>query len=37
MSKVNKGDPLFIISTDKANIEILPPADGILAGIKDKN
>ncbi len=29
---VSKGDPLFIISTDKANIEIESPADGILAG-----
>ena len=33
---VNKGDPLFIISTDKANIEIESTADGILAGIKAK-
>ena len=33
---VNKGDPLFIISTDKANIEIESPADGILAGITAK-
>ena len=33
---VNKGDPLFIISTDKATIEIESPADGILAGVKAK-
>lgn len=33
---VNKGEPLFIISTDKANIEIESSADGILAGIKAK-
>jgi pyruvate dehydrogenase E2 component (dihydrolipoamide acetyltransferase) len=33
---VNKGDPLFIISTDKANIEIESPGDGILAGLKAK-
>ncbi len=31
---VNKGDPLFIISTDKANIEIESPGDGVLAGLK---
>jgi len=30
---VEKGDPLFIVLTDKANIEIEAPADGILAGI----
>ncbi len=30
---VNKGDPLFIISTDKANIEIESPGDGVLAGL----
>ena len=29
---VNKGDPLFVITTDKAAIEIESPADGILAG-----
>jgi pyruvate dehydrogenase E2 component (dihydrolipoamide acetyltransferase) len=34
--RVNKGDPLFIISTDKANIEIESPGDGILAGLKAK-
>jgi pyruvate dehydrogenase E2 component (dihydrolipoamide acetyltransferase) len=33
---VDKGEPLFIISTDKANIEIESTADGILAGIKAK-
>jgi len=33
---VNKGDPLFIITTDKANIEVESPADGILAGVKAK-
>ncbi len=31
---VTKGDPLFIISTDKANIEIESPGDGVLAGLK---
>ena len=36
VSDVNKGDPLFIISTDKANIEIESPADGILSGLKAK-
>jgi pyruvate dehydrogenase E2 component (dihydrolipoamide acetyltransferase) len=34
--RVNKGDPLFIISTDKANIEIESPGDGILSGLKAK-
>jgi pyruvate dehydrogenase E2 component (dihydrolipoamide acetyltransferase) len=33
---VNKGDPLFIITTDKANIELESPADGILAGVNAK-
>jgi pyruvate dehydrogenase E2 component (dihydrolipoamide acetyltransferase) len=33
---VNKGDPLFIITTDKANIELEAPADGILAGVNAK-
>jgi pyruvate dehydrogenase E2 component (dihydrolipoamide acetyltransferase) len=33
---VNKGDPLFIISTDKANIEIESPGDGVLAGLTAK-
>jgi pyruvate dehydrogenase E2 component (dihydrolipoamide acetyltransferase) len=30
---VKKGEPLFIILTDKANIEIQAPADGVLAGV----
>ena len=33
---VNKGDPLFVITTDKANIELESPADGILAGVTAK-
>jgi pyruvate dehydrogenase E2 component (dihydrolipoamide acetyltransferase) len=33
---VNKGDPLFIITTDKANIELESPAEGVLAGVKAK-
>jgi pyruvate dehydrogenase E2 component (dihydrolipoamide acetyltransferase) len=33
---VNKGDPLFVITTDKAGIELESPADGILAGINAK-
>jgi pyruvate dehydrogenase E2 component (dihydrolipoamide acetyltransferase) len=33
---VNKGDPLFVIMTDKAAIEVESPADGILAGVKAK-
>jgi pyruvate dehydrogenase E2 component (dihydrolipoamide acetyltransferase) len=33
---VNKGDPLFVIDTDKAAIEMESPADGILAGVKAK-
>jgi pyruvate dehydrogenase E2 component (dihydrolipoamide acetyltransferase) len=33
---VNKGDPLFVISTDKASIEVESPADGILAGATAK-
>ena len=32
--RVKKGEPLFIILTDKANIEIEAPADGILAGVR---
>jgi pyruvate dehydrogenase E2 component (dihydrolipoamide acetyltransferase) len=32
-SQVNKGDPLFVIITDKASIEVEAPADGILAGV----
>jgi pyruvate dehydrogenase E2 component (dihydrolipoamide acetyltransferase) len=33
---VNKGDPLFVIDTDKAAIELESPADGILSGVKAK-
>jgi pyruvate dehydrogenase E2 component (dihydrolipoamide acetyltransferase) len=33
-SPVEKGEPLFIILTDKANIEIEAPASGILAGVR---
>src|SRR5512145_1276077 len=33
---VNKGDPLFVIDTDKAAIEMESPADGVLAGVKAK-
>ena len=29
---VSKGDPLFVITTDKAAIDVESPADGILAG-----
>ena len=31
---VEKGEPLFVILTDKANIEIEAPASGILAGLR---
>jgi len=31
--QVEKGDPLFVILTDKANIEIESPASGVLAGL----
>jgi pyruvate dehydrogenase E2 component (dihydrolipoamide acetyltransferase) len=31
--QVNKGDALFVITTDKAAIEVESPADGILAGV----
>ena len=31
--RVEKGDPLFVILTDKANIEIESPASGVLAGL----
>jgi pyruvate dehydrogenase E2 component (dihydrolipoamide acetyltransferase) len=31
---VTKGDPLFIITSDKASIEIESPASGLLAGVK---
>lgn len=33
---VRKGDPLFVISTDKAAIEVEAPADGFLAGVNGK-
>lgn len=33
---VNKGEPLFVIGTDKAAIEVEATADGILAGVKAK-
>jgi pyruvate dehydrogenase E2 component (dihydrolipoamide acetyltransferase) len=33
---VNKGDPLFVIMTDKAAIEVEASADGILAGATAK-
>ena len=33
---VNKGDPLFIIDTDKAAIEMESPGDGVLAGVRAK-
>jgi pyruvate dehydrogenase E2 component (dihydrolipoamide acetyltransferase) len=31
---VEKGEPLFVILTDKANIEIEAPASGVLAGVR---
>jgi len=31
---VEKGEPLFIILTDKANIEIESPASGVLSGVR---
>jgi pyruvate dehydrogenase E2 component (dihydrolipoamide acetyltransferase) len=34
--EVEKGDPLFVIMTDKASIEIEAPASGILAGVTAK-
>ncbi len=34
--QVKKGDPLFIITTDKASIELESPADGTLSGTKAK-
>src|ERR1035437_3398213 len=33
---VSKGDPLFVITTEKAAIEVEAPADGILAGMTAK-
>jgi pyruvate dehydrogenase E2 component (dihydrolipoamide acetyltransferase) len=32
--RVEKGEPLFIVLTDKANIEIEAPVSGILAGVR---
>src|SRR5512138_3595942 len=34
--RVEKGEPLFIILTDKANIEVEAPASGILGGLRAK-
>ncbi len=34
--QVNKGDPIFVITTDKAAIEVESPANGILAGYRAK-
>ncbi len=34
--QVKKGDPLFVVLTDKANIEVESPASGILAGLSAK-
>ncbi len=34
--RVEKGEPLFVVLTDKANIEIEAPASGILAGVTAK-
>ncbi len=34
--QVSKGDPLFVIITEKAAIEVESPADGILAGVTAK-
>jgi pyruvate dehydrogenase E2 component (dihydrolipoamide acetyltransferase) len=31
---IQKGEPLFVILTDKANIEIEAPASGVLAGLR---
>jgi len=33
---VEKGEPLFVIMTDKASIEIEAPASGVLAGVRAK-
>ena len=35
--RVNKGEPLLEIETDKAVVEVEAPADGILAGISAQN
>jgi pyruvate dehydrogenase E2 component (dihydrolipoamide acetyltransferase) len=32
--EVQKGEPLFVILTDKANIQIEAPANGVLAGVR---
>jgi pyruvate dehydrogenase E2 component (dihydrolipoamide acetyltransferase) len=34
--RIEKGEPLFVIMTDKASIEIEAPASGILAGVTAK-
>ncbi|GIK39422.1 MAG: dihydrolipoamide acetyltransferase component of pyruvate dehydrogenase complex [Chloroflexota bacterium] len=34
--RIEKGEPLFIIQTDKANIEVEATASGILGGLKAK-
>ena len=34
--RVEKGDPLFVIMTDKASIEIESPGSGVLAGVRAK-
>lgn len=34
--EVKKGDPLFVINTEKAAIEVESPEDGILAGVRAK-
>ena len=34
--QASKGDPLFVIITEKAAIEVESPADGILAGVTAK-
>jgi pyruvate dehydrogenase E2 component (dihydrolipoamide acetyltransferase) len=34
--QVSKGDPLFVIITEKAAIEVESPADGVLAGVTAK-
>lgn len=34
--QIQKGEPLFVIMTDKASIEIEAPASGILAGVRAK-
>lgn len=34
--KVSKGEPIFVVMTDKAAIEVEAPADGVLAGLSAK-